>query len=285
MKLFQRIGTLGMAAAMVFSLASCGGSGEKKGENAADIVMAAAEKASDVKSMTGKMTSEISMKMGTETMEMKMGVDMSVFVDPMKAHMVMNVQEGTSGESEEIEMYVEQSGDMYTLYVKSDDEWLSTSATEEELDLGQFDANISKEVYEYAAYSESFSAAGKETINGVEADRYDGEITGQNIEKVMSKNESMKSFSDMLGSSGVKSMSTLKPIKLSIWIDSTSGYPVRCQVDMGDFMSDAFSKIAKAAGGSMEDLGMEISKALVTVDYSDFDAVEEFQFPENAIAA
>ncbi len=283
MKLFQRIGALTMAAAMTFSLAACGSKEKGEDKDAAAVVAAATEKAAAVKSVSTKMLTEIGMKMGGESVNMTMNMDMSMFADPLKAHITMEMTaDQNGGQPMEVEVYMEQAGENYNMYMFDGSQWVATTATESEM--GQFDPNASADLYTYANCAKNFTAAGKEKVGDVEADRYDGTITGKDIDTVLEGNESMQSFKDMMGTTNFEQMGDIEGLKVSIWIDPASGYPVRCQLDMSAFMTDVLTKGAKEAGMT-GDLGLEVGKALVTVDYSDFDTVEDFEIPAEAKAA
>ncbi len=275
MNLMKRIGTLAMAAAMTLSLAACG----EKGPAPDEVINNAVEKINTVKSVDAKMSTEIGMTVAGNSMDMNINMDMSLFNDPMKAHVKMTTSGSANmGSIPEIEMYLEQDGDTYTTYVNNGSQWISQPLPAEQA--AQFDPQASTDLY--AKNAKNFKANGSEKIGEVQADRYDGVISGDDITEVLKSTNMLDSLQGMADESALAAMKDLADLKVSVWVDPASGYPVRFQVDMGEFMTKMMENIASAAGGTVSQLGLEISKAMITVDYSNFDAVEEFEIPAEA---
>lgn len=285
-KLFQRMSTLALSAIMAFSLVACGDKtgGETGGKDPAETVAAATEKLNSAKSFSAEMSTKFTMSLAGESMDMEMHMTADTFTDPMKSKIVMtSTGDGTA--LPETEMYLQADGDSYSVYVQSGTQWVTQTLTAE--DAAQFEPQSSTD--QYLSYVKSFTAAGSETVGSVKADRYDGTITGKDIVEVLNSaaaaNGSMESVSSIVDSlSDPNAIEKMSGLEMSVWVDPATGYPVRQQLDMGPFMSELMAAIAESSGVSVEEMGVNIDSALVTVDYSNFDAVEDFEIPADAVA-
>ena len=287
-KLFKRVGILAMTAVMSLSLAACGDKGDSKGaEGGKDptaTVTAATEKLNGAKSFHADLLTEITMSMGGESVDMDMTISTDTFTDPMKAKLTMSSTGTGSADLPETQLYLQADGEGYTVYLENAGQWITQTLSAQEA--AQFDPK--NNAGQYLDYVKSYTAAGTETIGSVEAERYDGAITGKDISEVFktasASNGSMQSFSAMMSSLPDPSIiEDLSGLQMSIWGDPATGYPVRQQLDMGPFMIELMDAVAKASNVSAEDLGVKVDAALVTVDYSNFDAVEEFEIPAEAM--
>lgn len=287
-KLMRRVGVLALTMVMSLSLAACGDKGgESGGDSGKDpvaTVTAATEKLNSAKSYHADMVTKITMSTGGQSIDMDMHMSTDTFTDPMKSKLTMSSTGTGSADLPETQVYLQADGDSYSVYVQNGTQWITQTLSAK--DAAQFEPQNSTN--QYLSYVKSFTAAGTETVGSVEAERYDGAITGKDITEVLetasASNGSMQSFSAMMSSLPDPSIiEDLSGLQMSIWVDPATGYPVRQQLDMGPFMSELMEALAKASNVSMEDLGMKVDAAVVTVDFSNFDAVEEFEIPAEAI--
>lgn len=286
-KLMKRMSALALSAVMALSLVACG---DKKGNTApkddsagkdpTEAVIAATEKLNSAKSFQADMTTQITMSMAGESIDMEMHMATTTFTDPLKSKVVMSSSGAGGVDLPETEVYLLADGDSYSVHVQSGNQWVSQELSPGEA--GQFEPRANTN--QYLSFAKSFTAAGTETVGNVEAQRYDGAITGKDIVQVLktaaTNNGSMQSFSNIVDSlPDPNAIEKMTGLQLSIWVDPATGYPIRQQLDMGAFMSDLMGAVAEASNVSMEELGFQVDAAVVTVDYANFDAAEDFEVP------
>lgn len=76
-------------------------------------------------------------------------------------------------------MYMETEGDTVTTYTGSDGSWTKETGSADEMDLGN---DASENMAAYLSLASTMTENGVETIDGVEATRYDGAITEENLQ-------------------------------------------------------------------------------------------------------
>lgn len=271
MKRFKRIGALAMAVLMLLSLAACG-----KKADPAEVVKTATEKANTAESLHGKMTMDMNMTVQDTPVDMKMSMDITMMNKPLKSK--ITVQTTGMMDMPEVQMYLEETDDGMVMYLYDGSRWNAAKVDREEV--AQMDLQANTELY--GDYADKFVAAGQETINGVEADRYDCTVTDQDMLEILKASGAMESMDELVGQVGNFDLSKLGGLTISMWVDPESGYPVRYQIDMQEMMTKMLAEIAAASGASASELKMSVGKMLVAVDYSEFNAVEDFEIPAQA---
>lgn len=256
-----------LSVVLAVSLVACG---NKK--NDGEKVVAAMEKMSTAQSYHSTMKTEVQMEMPeVGTMEVSVDMDMSCVMDPMKAKIDMKIN--VLGEGMDMSMYMQEKDGNYEVYVLDGGEWLSTEMSMEEI--GQMDAKASLQMY--VESSKSFSFAGTEEINGYQADRYDGAIEGEALQKAMSNMGNTPGVN--LKDTGLDEevLKKLGKLPLSVWIDQESGYPVYYSMDMSDIMTKMMEQIVEGMG--LEGMEVKVEKMEITMSFTDFDAVPDFEMP------
>ncbi len=279
MKFMKRMGALALGAALAVSLTACGGGGADK--SAAEAINAANEKANAAKSMSANMVMEMSMTAADQTIDMNTTMQMDCIMDPMKLRANASISMGPLG-SMDMVVYAQANGDKYTTYTSDGVNWIVEEMSQEEL--GQYDAHASMDMY--LENAEDFKADGTEELSGGTADRYQGVIRGDALKKVIENSGSMDSMTASMGPDAAAMMETmfkdLGDMPITIWIDQATGYPARFYMDMSDVMSKMMTNLEKEAGQS---LGVTFNKVVITLDYTGFDSVEDFEIPAEALEA
>ena len=151
-------------------------------------------------------------------------------------------------------------------------------------DLAQYNAMDSAKLY--LDVLNSFQSAGKEAIGSYNTIRYDGKVTGQDISKML--DTLGDNVSTMFSTSDTSTMadlfSDLDGIPMSVWIDQKTALPVRCEMDMSGMVNQLMGKMIDALGSlSSEAVDFQVSKARVTVECSDYNAVAPITVPQEAL--
>ena len=181
-------------------------------------------------------------------------------------------------------MYAQEQDGTYHLYTGIDDgsgkmSWTAQTLTDAG-QLEQYDAQASMDLYlDNAA---SFQENGTETVENEEAVRYDGVISNDSLNEVLTATGMMDQLSG-LGVDGatVGSMLTdLGDMPVSIWVGQESGMPVKCNVDLTTVMQSIMTKALESAG-SGETVTME--SVQISIVIRNINGVERIEIPQEAL--
>ncbi|MCD8036305.1 MAG: hypothetical protein LUE88_02845 [Clostridiales bacterium] len=281
----------GLAAALISVMALSGcGSTESTAEinldemSADELITLANDTMAGIDSMSASIGMEMSADIDEEAFDMAMIADMDIiYEEPIRLKMDMNVL--TDGESAGgYSIYAVQDGDTMNMYINlGDDTWYSQQSTVE--NMAQYNAQTTAE--QYLNNISSFAEDGTETINGVDTKIISGVFTGDSIKEVIA-NSGMESFTgsleDMTEEEFDEIINAVGDIPIRLWI-SGEGYVMKYELDMTE-MAQALmvSIIAQSAGLSEEDVPMTVSEMIISMTCDNYNAVEEFEIPEAALA-
>lgn len=281
---------LATAAALVLALsaAGCGGGSTGGGEQAADaesLVKKAQETMAGVNSMKSDMTMEMAMSAGEESMEMTTQASVVTMEEPLKMQMDISA---TMGEEtvQDLQMFVSEADGQIMSYMNVSGQWYAVPTDAAELE--QY--NAEEEMSLYLDNISSFSVAGEEDVNGAKATKITGVIAGDAMKEAVESSGALDSISGMgVSAEEVEAMyDELGDLPVSLWIDA-DGYVVKYELDMSvmmqTIMDKAMAAVAEQAGENAEDVTIEISKMLITMVCSDFNAVEDIEIPAEALEA
>lgn len=305
MKMRNKFLALFLAVSMTFSAGACGSSdadkqsdGKSSTENTAadkedeksddvDYYAAAVEKMKEVTSMNANMQVAMDMKIEaageSQTMSTMTSMDMSCLYDPvrMKADAVIDAGDGNKLETS---IYAEMAEDgTYTLYSTNGTTW--QSQTIDAADIAQYDA--AGNVTGYMQESYNFQDAGTEQIDGKDARKYTGSITGDDMRQTLMSTGALNSLSNLgVDSSQLDTMlKDLGELPITLWIDEAEMYPVKYEMDMTSMLNSLMSGIISSMGDDAAGLTFEYTKATMEMTCSDYNAVSEFSIPDEAKAA
>ncbi len=278
MKLRKRVFAGILAGAMALMMAGCGGTTT---DTSADggveaLLQKADETMAGVTSMSSHMDMVMDMTLDEEVYSTSTSATIEGFYDPVKMKMDMSMS--INGEElQSYAMYVAQDGDTVTSYMNMAGAWYAQPV--DISSLSQYNAQENMSIY--LENLETFSEAGTEEINGQSATIIEGVLTG----------DSMK---EAIASSGIDSMSTelgmteeemdslfasMGDMPVKLWI-TEDGYVVKYELDMTAVMAGLMGSMSAEESG-----GMEFTKTLITMTCDNFNAVEDFEIPAEALAA
>ena len=271
-----------LVLALMLGLCACGGP-----KTPEEVIANVNENLAKVKSMTFGMTTEMTMQSFNETVDMTISMDGETTTEPAVVHADMNIDMGAFG-SIAMEMYAEQSDSAAVTYINTLGQWMK-----EEVDLSEENGLIDAK----GDMSTSLESAvelreiGTETIDGVEATRYDGVITKENLQKVLDSTGMLNELGDVLGMQDglgdtAENTAELGDIPISIWVDKEAMMPVRYEMDMTELMQALMTQaLAAELGEDADALGedyLTISKVKVAMTVGGFDSVEAIVIPDEA---
>ena len=233
---------------------------------------------------------EMSVTMLGESVDMDMDMDVSadMQLQPMCAKMDMTVD--MLGESTHVLSYVEQDGTDYVSYSSTND---SVFWEKETMTLDEFAAlggDMEQSMQMFIACADSFEKTGTEQVNGADATRYDGEISGESVRTAVASGMTFGAMSEGLDMDlDELDDADLGSIPCSLWIDNKSRMLVRYDMDMTQVMGAVVGSLKEAMlekeGLEGVDMDLSIGKVTTSVVLSRFDQVDEIQIPEGVKAA
>lgn len=269
MKKNVRFSSLLVALALIVSLTACGGE--------SDPLAAAMKNMSEAESMDVTMVMEMDMEAGGETLESVTTMETTVFTEPMRMKINMNLNFGGLG-TVDMESYAVEGGDgEITMYYHDSESqtWLTQTAAKEDMD--QFDLGGSLETYMDSA--SGLTQVRKETVDGVSAWRYTGVITGKKMQEVMQSSGAMSAMTglDLEDEEELAELlDVMEYIPVTLWISEEENYPVRYEMDMTDVMSGLMQSYASEGIGDP----VSISKMTLTMTCANLNSAAEFTIPE-----
>lgn len=243
------------------------------------------------KSVRLHMTMDMAFDLQGETTSMTMKMEEACTQDPLSAEVNMTMDMGGLGKMDTT-MYLVQEDGEYVNYMKmsggilGDEDVGWSRSTIDVTDLKQYNAMDNAKLY--LDVLNSFQSAGKEAIGSYNTIRYDGKVTGQDISKML--DTLGDNVSSMLSTSDTSTMadlfSDLDGIPMSVWIDQKTALPVRYEMDMSGMVNQLMGKMIDALVSlSSEAVDFQVSKARVTVECSDYNAVAPITVPQEVLDA
>lgn len=289
MKFYNKLISLTMVVIMMFSVAACGGSngGNEGGEvsqqqstapTPEEIVKAAEEKMQEATSVESNMTMDMVMTSQGQTVNMKTNMDMISFTDPMKLKMDMTIDMGEQlGGTQMMQFYADETDGNMTMYMNMMGSWYKQNVPEEQL--AQYDTK--ENLSTYLDNSTGFTEAGTEQVNGEDATKYDGVITGSQINEVLKASGALDDLEPMLAGTDLDASTLyedLPDIKMSIWVNAEQ-YPVKYEMDMTAMMQGLMDKVMATA---QQEQALTVDAMKISMTNKNFNNAADFEIPEEA---
>ena len=277
-----------LLAALMLASVWLVGCGERSPE---ELWATAKENIVTAKSVRLHMTMDMAFDLQGETTSMTMKMDEACTQDPLSAEVNMTMDMGGLGKMDTT-MYLVQEGKEYVSYTKvsggilGDEDVGWSQSTIDVTDLKQYNAMDNAKLY--LDVLNSFQSAGKEAIGSYNTIRYDGKVTGQDISKML--DTLGDNVSSMLSTADTSTMadlfSQLDGIPMSVWIDQKTALPVRYEMDLSGMVNQLMRTMINALSSlSSEAVDFQVSKARVTVECSDYNAVAPITVPQEVLDA
>ena len=270
---------LAVAAAMTVFASGCSGSKVDTAEVEALLSQAKATMAT-VESMAAEMTMEMDMGMNGEVIETTTLASIRSQQNPLKMAMDMSMVMSDGTEIDQMQMYaVEEDGHLHT-YMSMADAWYAETLELDEL--SQYNAEENMDLY--LDHITNFTSSKQEDVNGTQATKITGVITGDAMEEAIAGSGLTASAQSMGISEEMMAdlYDELGDLPISLWIDA-EGYVLKYELDMTEMMQKIMDESLKAMGVAETDIQMDIEKTAITMVCSEFNAVEEIEIPEAAL--
>ena len=277
--LWKKIAAGALALAMMFTLAACGK--EQSGADAASVMAAAQQELTKVSSMRYTYAMEMAISAEGESVEMTVNGSAEMTMDPIAVKMTMNMDMlGMALENIQIYM-VPENGRMVT-YVGMDmegagqNQWYKTLAEDATISTEQYNAVDSFELY--MKNGSDFKAAGKETVQGVSATRYEGVISSDVLEETLEKSGNLDNISSLLGEDYSGALAKMGGIPITIWI-SDAGLPVKYVFDMTSMVAELIKNTAE----DNRDAGVSVDKVMMSMEVEGYNDISAITVPQDAL--
>ncbi len=285
MKFYKKLIGLALTAVMAISVAACGGGGGEtpaaSGQSPEDVVEAAQAKMREITSVESEMVMDMGMSMGEESVNIQTKADMVSFTDPMKLKMTMIMDMGEQlGGVQKMEIYAEEVEGNTTMYMGSMDAWYKQAVPAEQL--AEYDTQDN--LITYLDNSTGLSEAGTEQVNGADATKYEGVISGDKMKETLEASGALDDLQPMLAGTDLDAADIyngLSDIKVSICVDA-EGYPVKYDMDMKDMMQGLMDKIAQASGADAAEQSISVNDFKISITSKNFNNATDFEIPEEA---
>ena len=288
MKFFDKLISLAMVIVMMFSIAACGGGnsggegGETPQESTAptpeEVVKAAENNMREATSIESNMTMDMAMTSDGQTVNMKTNMNMISFTDPMKLKMDMTMDMGEQlGGTQTIQFYADETDGAMTMYMNMMGNWYKQNVPEEQL--AQYDTK--ENLSTYLDSSTGFTEAGTEQVNGEDATKYDGVITGSQMNEVLKASGALDNLEPMLAGTDLDASTIyedLPDITMSIWINAEQ-YPVKYEMDMTAMMQGLMDKVMATA---QQEQALTVDAMKISMTNKNFNNAADFEIPEEA---
>lgn len=282
MKFYKKLVSLFVIMAMIFCMAACGNSNSNEGDSTAltpeEIVKAAENNMRKATSLESDMTMDMAMTSQGQTVNMKTNMNMISFSEPMKLKMDMTIDMGEQlGGVQTMQFYADETEGNMTMYMNMMGTWYKQAVPEEQL--AQYDAK--QNLSTYLDSSTGFTESGTEQVNGEDATKYDGVITGSQMNEVLKASGALDDLEPMLAGTDLDASTIyedLPDIDMSIWVNEEQ-YPVKYEMDMTAMMQGLMEKIMTT---SQQEQQVTVDAMKISMTNKNFNNAADFEIPEEA---
>lgn len=298
----KRFLALMMSAFMVLSLAACGdekadpaasGNGTENQGAAAeadekvDAYAAALKNMEGVTNLRSVMVMEMDMSVAQAEQEQNLStvttMDITCFSEPLHFKIDLGMDMGDLGSMNQTVYAEKDDAGNINMYTTDGTNWQMQQVAQ--ADVEQYDARTNMLAYMDEGYQ--YKEAGTEQVDGANAFKYTGAITGDAMNETLLSSGALDSFSQLgIAESDLEGMmKDLGDFPVTLWIDEATMYPVKVETDMTDVMNKLMSNLIESMGDQAAGMSMSVPKLKITMTCSDFNSAADFEIPEEAKAA
>lgn len=279
----------------------------QRSQTAEEKVGQALDKLQRAESMETTLTMDMEMKLLWMKMSAQATMDMVTIKDPMKIRAEMTLDLGWLGSSE-LQVYAYETKDAYQLLLYEGKKWSGEAVASEKLK--RYDGKKMMETY--LEQIDELCKVGEDKLDGSVADRYTGVIHSEGLEKVLLDTGSVEMLLSVLEQDMLKPvgeylrkneelipqlMNRAEDMTVTLWIDQKTGYPMQCSMDITRMVCAAMEEFQKADSGGSGNAkkgliqkatanlwsNIEITQVQVMIQCGDFNQVEDFVIPKEAL--
>ena len=154
--------------------------------------------------------------------------------------------------------FVVYENEKYYLYTKEEKKWVKEEITFAEWNCfnGQYLASV------FLEQIEEPKLQGTQKVNGKSAYKYNGVIKKEGLQKIILDAKCLELLAKGFQGGLLKTVGSLltqedkisslteksEDLKVSVWIDKETGYPILCAMDVGEMLNDSFGRLTGRIG-------------------------------------
>ena len=273
----RKLVALGLMVSLLL-VSLCGCSGMSSSDS--DLLKDAMTAANSAKSVTGKMTMDIGMKMTaagkSQDINITATMNMQAINDPAKAK--IDIDMNVLGMAIKGETYTVVDGKNMVTYTKMNNKWSKKTAVAPQTNKSQLDASV------FLDKSAGFKKKEAKTENGKDYVVFEGKLTKEMLQQSM---DSMNNSGSSVGTSDQSILDdvykNMKDIPITIWIDKKEKTLYRATFSMTEYMKAVMDAAAKKQ--TAVKITSDVSKCNVDIIYTGYNNVKDFEVPSEALSA
>lgn len=280
----KKITALLLSLVMAFSLVACGS--KKLPSDPAELMKVANENMQKVKSMTAKANVNLAMTQGKENVDMSVDMNMDIIKkdDTMKAKIDATINMGEAGGQQTMTMYMAPEGDNYYIYMGMLGQWMKMKYDIKSLLEAQKDADKDADVLGSSA--ENFTVTDETDDNGNKVKVLSGKMTADTMKESFTKAFETAGAVEGVDETQMQQIKTmvescLADVQMTYYVDEKSGQITHMSMDLSEIAKKAIESVSALAGDAVS--GLSIDNFDISMDCSNFDKVEDFEVPEEAL--
>ncbi|MDE5910241.1 MAG: hypothetical protein K2H52_16110 [Lachnospiraceae bacterium] len=251
-----------------------------------DVLAAALENMKSVTNLEGQMLMEMNLEVSadgeSDSVESVTSMDMTLFSDPRKIKVEMNMDMGAAGSVQQ-SIYGEVAEDGTSMmYLYDGANWQSQQV--DTADMMQYDASSS--MLSLINDGSVYTLEGMEEVNGANAYKYVCVTSGEDAKQQLLSAGALDSLTSLgMDMSQLEAlMDDVGELTEYVWIDEASLYPVKYETDMTQIMDKLLSSIVDSMGEQAEGISMSTTKMKLSMTCFNFNNATDFTIPEEAKA-
>ncbi|WP_304509129.1 DUF6612 family protein [Anaerotignum sp.] len=254
-----------------------------KENDAATLIENARQKMAEVTSLQAKMNMNVKMNLDSEEISTIATADISTFVQPLKMKLdVSSFMENNVEQKTIMQMYVQEQGDGITAFINAGTGWVRTQL--EKNSLGQY--QVYDNIIGYLSSIENPENKGAEKIGDTSVVRIDGVLKGETMGKIIEDSGILTSAFN-LGISQEELQAMYKEIgelPVTLWIGE-DGLVYQCETDISNLIQMIIDKTIDlfTDDNAENNSNFSVQHASFSMSYSNFNSVEDFEIPEEAL--
>jgi len=250
-----------------------------------EVVAAVVQNLSESQSISydANIQADLSVNSGGETADMQitMNATADTINNPLQLMTNVSIDMGSLG-SQKMQVYAEANGEQYDTYYSLDNGQTWTKRTLDAESFAQYQDG--QNIKSYLSMLENIKENGTETIGGVEAVRFDGDISSENMVAVLENAGVFSQFEQYgLDEDAMKKACTeLGDLPFSVWVDTKNDLPVRYQFDLGSALQRVMdSYLTSEATGDTSDISITVGKYDLEMTITGINTVKSIERPAN----
>ena len=285
----KKLAALLLGIIMVFSITACGS--KQLSSDPGELMKTANKNMQKVKSMSAAMNLNMAMTQGKESVTATVQMDMDIIKadDTVKAKIEATANMDELGGAQSITMYMAPEDDKYYVYVGVLGKWMKM-----EYDMASVlaaEKDTDKNVEALGINAENFKIEDEIDDEGNKVKVISGTISTDAMKEALA--EAFESSETIEGVDQTQMQQAkliiegcLADIPVSYYIDEKTEQMTKMYADLSEVAKKVTEYITAFTSGTTNDMsGLSIDNLSFTMDFSNFDKVEDFEIPAEALGA